>query len=317
MAAYNPYAPAATPQSNAAMGTALDNVTNGNVGSHFGGQYNANQGYGTNGSGLPAGLMGVPGGATVGTIQPGQLMSDQLNGLLASNSPYMQYATQQGLNTAGARGLLNSSLAAGSAQGAAIAAAAPIAQENATQISGLQTTNLNNLNQLKESQTAAAGSIGAAAQGARGQITAANINSQGALQRQREDLAYSGEQAGLNRSFEQGLTQQQYENNLGLANNQFQNTAGLDFLQNGLLQNTAVLQSGLNLNNALTQDQFQLGANLLQGQQNFYSNAGIQAMNNPAIMGDPQAFGGYMQFLMDPFSSTIDNIFKNIPGFGG
>lgn len=60
-------------------------------------------------------------------------VSGKLNGLLASDSRYIQQARQAGVRDAGKRGLLNSSIAAGSAETAAIAAAAPIASQEASQ----------------------------------------------------------------------------------------------------------------------------------------------------------------------------------------
>lgn len=57
----------------------------------------------------------------------------QLNAITAADSGYMQLARTSGLQTANKRGLLNSSLAAGASQAAAIAAAAPLAQQNAGQ----------------------------------------------------------------------------------------------------------------------------------------------------------------------------------------
>lgn len=60
-------------------------------------------------------------------------VTTKLNGLLASDSPYIAQARQAGVRDAGKRGLLNSSIAAGSAENAAIAAAAPIASQEASQ----------------------------------------------------------------------------------------------------------------------------------------------------------------------------------------
>lgn len=54
----------------------------------------------------------------------------RMEGLLASGSPYIQAARTAGERAAHSRGLLNSSLAAGSAQKAAIEAALPIAQQD-------------------------------------------------------------------------------------------------------------------------------------------------------------------------------------------
>lgn len=59
-------------------------------------------------------------------------VEDELNKITGSDSTTMQQARNQGLRTAGSRGLLNSSIAAQSAEQAAIEVAAPIAQQNVT-----------------------------------------------------------------------------------------------------------------------------------------------------------------------------------------
>lgn len=58
----------------------------------------------------------------------------RLTGLLNADSSYMQAARKGGIRTAARRGLLNSSIAAGAGEAAAIAAAAPIASQDAAQI---------------------------------------------------------------------------------------------------------------------------------------------------------------------------------------
>ena len=57
----------------------------------------------------------------------------RLTGLLADDSTYMQTARAAGARTAARRGLLNSSIAAGAAESAAIAAGAPLASQDAQQ----------------------------------------------------------------------------------------------------------------------------------------------------------------------------------------
>lgn len=56
----------------------------------------------------------------------------QLNGLLQSDNPYMKQARRSGEEHANKRGLLNSSIAAGASESAAINAALPIAQADAS-----------------------------------------------------------------------------------------------------------------------------------------------------------------------------------------
>lgn len=60
-------------------------------------------------------------------------VAGQLNDITSANSPYMQLARQQGMLSAAQRGLGNSSIAAGNAEAAAVQAAAPLAEQNASE----------------------------------------------------------------------------------------------------------------------------------------------------------------------------------------
>ena len=62
-----------------------------------------------------------------------QTVEGRLDGILAKNSPLMQRAATQGMQYANQRGLLNSTMAVGAAQGAMIDRATPIAQQDASQ----------------------------------------------------------------------------------------------------------------------------------------------------------------------------------------
>lgn len=69
--------------------------------------------------------------AREGTVDNSMTVEGRLPGLLSRNNPYMQQATTAGLQQAASRGLLNSSMAVGAAEGARINAALPIAQQDA------------------------------------------------------------------------------------------------------------------------------------------------------------------------------------------
>ncbi len=78
-------------------------------------------------------------GANVAQLQNGQIdptdstnAASQLDAITNANSPYVQLAKQQGLLTAAGRGLENSSLGAGASEASAVAAAAPLAEQNAS-----------------------------------------------------------------------------------------------------------------------------------------------------------------------------------------
>lgn len=72
------------------------------------------------------------GSGQVYEVTGNELVSNQLNNLISKNNPYIQRARAGAMNTANSRGLLNSSIAAGSGEAAAIDAALPIAQQDAS-----------------------------------------------------------------------------------------------------------------------------------------------------------------------------------------
>jgi hypothetical protein len=84
-----------------------------------------------------ASLAGTMAGITNGQINPQDSTNaaSQIDAITNANSPYIQQAEQQGLLSAASRGLENSSIGAGSAEAAAVAAAAPLATQNAGEAS--------------------------------------------------------------------------------------------------------------------------------------------------------------------------------------
>lgn len=65
------------------------------------------------------------------TVDPELTVEKQMQGLLSSDSPYLQAARTRGLQFANQRGLLNTSIAAGASEKSAIESALPIAQQDA------------------------------------------------------------------------------------------------------------------------------------------------------------------------------------------
>lgn len=81
-------------------------------------------------------------------VQPEDTVAWQMNNLLDEQSPYITQAKQQGKELAASRGLLNSSMAAGSSQRAAIESALPIAQQDASTYFSQGINNQNLANQF-------------------------------------------------------------------------------------------------------------------------------------------------------------------------
>lgn len=68
---------------------------------------------------------------TLGTVDPESTVEGRLSGLLSQNNPYIDRARTEAAQLANRRGMLNTSMAAGAAEGAAIDRALPIAQQDA------------------------------------------------------------------------------------------------------------------------------------------------------------------------------------------
>ena len=87
-------------------------------------------------------------------VTPEQTSQGQLKGILESGSPLMTQAKAQGLQTANQRGLLNSSIAAGAAQGAMIERATPLATQDAQTNAAAAQANQNVENAFKTTNAA-------------------------------------------------------------------------------------------------------------------------------------------------------------------
>lgn len=81
-------------------------------------------------------------------LNANELTSNNITGLINKNSPLMQQAESKAMQSANARGLLNSSIAVGAAQGAVMDRATPIAQADAQAQSSVL-----NSNQANQQQT--------------------------------------------------------------------------------------------------------------------------------------------------------------------
>lgn len=87
-------------------------------------------------------------------VTPNELVRQQLDALLSSNSQYMRNAELRGREQAGRRGLLNSSMAAGNAQRAALEAAMPIAQADAQAYRDANAANFQSLADIRRMRVA-------------------------------------------------------------------------------------------------------------------------------------------------------------------
>lgn len=159
------------------------------------------------GGALPPGIQGTANRAYTRQVQPDELSGNQITGLLSQANPYIANARQRGMEQAASRGLLNSSASAGAAERSAIEAAAPLALQQAGAFGTAAGQNLDALNQMGLAQLQAASANQTAGMAANAAIEQANIGRLGALERQRENLAFSGEQSQLGRQHDWGMAQ--------------------------------------------------------------------------------------------------------------
>ena len=237
--------------------------------------------------GLPQGIQGTANRAYTRTVNPSELVSNQLADLTNPNSAYIKQARAQAFADANARGGIGSSYAMGNAQGAAIRAALPIAQGNADAQQKAQTENLGYLNQYDIARMNA----NAARAGASSAAAAAAAHDQMMLQMQRENLAYSGEQAGLNRSFQ---TSQAYLNHiLGLDTLGAQNQYGL--------QNMAAQGALGDFYGSRKDSRDTFNSILKGGYSSLFNNP--DAWNNPeGALGMMSMFGNYAGNQIDQYN---------------
>ena len=93
------------------------------------------------------GIYGTDNRAYTRNVTGNELVQNQMQGLMNRGGAYMQNAARRGLETANRRGLLNSSIAAGSAERSSLEAAMPIAQADAQTYGRTQSENMGALNQ--------------------------------------------------------------------------------------------------------------------------------------------------------------------------
>jgi len=221
---------------------------------------------------------GLPAGSQVAyQAQPTQqeLVSGQLNGLLAGDSPYIQQARAQAAATAAGRGLLNSSIAAGAGQQAAIGAALPIAQGNAQEYANTAAANQMASNQQLGIQTGANAQVQAASIGAGATVDAATLYSDATKQGQQLQYQIAGQQLGYNyaQMQQQGS---QFNSQLAQQNQQFGATLNNQQSEFQAGQSLAIGQYQGNM----MWNQYALGQTLQQNSQNAYGQIFSSIMMN-------------------------------------
>lgn len=249
------------------------------------------------------GIQGAENRAYTRQVTNNELVSNQLNNLMNQEGAYLSNARRRGLEQANRRGLLNSSIAAGSAERAGIEAAMPIASADAAAYGTAQTQNMEALNQnlmqqrdIMNQQEMARWQSAISGQSAGAQAALAREQMALDAQLQRERLAYEGEQAGLNRYHQLGMSNTEYGQQLGAMGMQY----GLQN-QNAALQDQRTFGYGL---------QSAAYAQQMQNQSQWYTGMVNTYFNDPAAfnMADLGYYSQIGQTMMQPFTSWLSNL---------
>lgn len=240
----------------------------------------------------------------------GQTVQNYLNDLLSANGSYIQDAARRGLEIAGSRGLLNSSIAAGASTRSAIEAAMPILNE----IMGLHNNregmafqgNENTLNRQLQERLQALGFNFEDAQ------NAANRALQ--MQMQRENLAFQGEQNSLDRI--QGVNNRLLEGSLAermaQINSQLQsNAARQDFEFRRALQSDSAAQQDWLRSRAFA-DEFNASISMIpvNSAMEMLQALTQYALNDPETF-TPDVMSGFTTFFNNNMINMLSQYFPN------
>ena len=254
------------------------------------------------------GIQGAENRAYTRQVTNNELVSNQLNNLMNQEGAYLSNARRRGLEQANRRGMLNSSISAGSAERAALEAAMPIASADAAAYGTAQSQNMEALNQnlmqqrdIMNQQEMARWQSAISGQSAGAQAALAREQMALDSQLQRERLAYEGEQAGLNRYHQ-----------LGMSNTEFGQQMGLQSSQYGLQDYYGARQDQRNFG-------YQVAGSMIgqqiQDQSNWFNTFTQSYFTNPDLFS-PEDMGniaGYGQQI----APSYGNWMSFITGFGG
>ena len=264
-------------------------------------------------------------------VPKADLASSQLNDITSQDSPLMKRARQEGILSAAKRGLQNSSIAAGAAQGAIVDRATPLAQTNAQQLSQQSLANQAAINQAREVSTGREtdiSSLNAQLGTGTSQFNAGQQNEIAKLNAQMQTAVSQGNAAAANEialrleELKTGTSQfnAQQQNELSKLQAQIDTAVsqGNAELETQLRTRMAELQTQVNLENAAAENRMREGvlqANVELNKQ-YLANTGavdlasIQGMYNQLISTNETAANLYNSYF-NSIAQAMAN--KDIP----
>lgn len=219
-------------------------------------------------------------------------VTNKLTGLLATDSKYLTQARAAGTRTANRRGLMNSSIAAGSSEAAAIAAAAPIASQEASTIAARNQARLegsiqyDNSSKLQGQQDEAAMTRQLSGQDAQKEL--ARLDSELQLIRQKESQGFE-------------LTRQERDNKASMER-QMESIASSD--------RQALLSAETSMRNTDVSSNNDMKSAYLQAVSNLTANPKLKAADRNAYIAEFQRITNQAK----PLETTLSSINLNWGG---
>jgi hypothetical protein len=249
------------------------------------------------------GLQGTDGRGYTRNVGQSELANTHLNTMLDGNGAYIQNARRRGLESAARRGMMNSSIAAGNAERAAIEAASPFAMQAADAYGRAQTENLGYMNQNLMQERDIANQVltdkyraDAAGQAAAGEMEAARLAAQDRYRMFQEDLAFQGEQRGLDRAHDFGMSDMGYRQDLGRMGSEF----GYDIGRQNNQMNWQSRENDRDFYRNIARDN-----NQFSNQYNYETSAAIR---DQRIRRSDAAFEFGLETLMNDPSTSLNDI---------
>lgn len=252
------------------------------------------------------GMQGTDNRAYTRNVLQNELAQTHLNEMTAGDSAYMQNARQRGLETAARRGMLNSSIAAGASQRSALEAAAPFAMQAAGAYGQAQSENMGALNanlmQERDIMNRALWEANNAAAARDGSIAMSQALSDAEQNRYRmfqENLAFEGEQRGLDRAHDFGRADQGFGHDLGRMGAEY----GFDLGRMGYQQDFQSREADRNVYRDIAR------------MDNQYSNQRYNNMSQAVLEHGLRGRQDINNFLLEQFNADPSTSMNDMDGF--
>lgn len=278
------------------------------------------------------GIQAGQGGVYVYNPPEEHLVAGRLRQLQSRDNPLVQRARADAARRANARGDINSSYAAGAAEGAVFDAMLPVAQQDSDTLTRVNIQNADAARQMAIAEAQARAAEGSAAVGAT--LAAAERDNALAardlqLQMQRERLAFEGEQSGYGREHDVAMFERALGRDLTLGERDFLQQMALGQQQFDFTRQLGEDEYGRDIGRMgfewemqrdlgnqrgdwearLAEQAFRYGNENFQRE--FFLGVVMSGINNPDVIGNPQAWDGLFNFLMGSEEGSAPNRFWN------